>query len=69
MRTRREAVQEIERTATTGHIKDVARRALRRGDDQSLLHALVETKRAGQTLHVINVANEQLGYEVNDTDR
>ena len=69
MRTKREAVQEIHRTATTAMVQRAAAEALRTGTDAALTHALVETKRFGQTLHVINVANEQLGYEPNDTSR
>lgn len=67
MQTKRQAVAEIARTCTTGHIKSAADEALRRGDDASLTRALAETKRAGTTLHVINVANEQLGYPPNHT--
>ena len=43
-------------------------KALTDGSDRALTRALVDTKRYGQTLHVINVANEQLGYESNDTE-
>ena len=50
-------------------VQRAAAEALRTGTDAALTHALVETKRFGQTLHVINVANEQLGYEPNDTSR
>jgi hypothetical protein len=69
MRTKREAVQEIHDTATTAHVQIAAERALRDGSDRALNRALVEAKTSGQTLHVINVANEQLGYEPNDTSR
>lgn len=67
MKTKLEAVKEIERTATTWHVKRLAQEALKSGDDTVLTHALVETKRAGTTLHVINIANEQLGYPNNHT--
>jgi hypothetical protein len=69
MRTKREAVQEIFRAATTLHVQEEAKRALADGSDGALNRALVEAKTKGQTLHVINVANEQLGYPVNHTDR
>ncbi len=69
MRTKREAVQEIARTAGTAHVQVAAERALQDGSDQALNRALVEAKTKGSTLHVVNIANEQLGYPVNHTDR
>lgn len=66
MRSKQEAVQEIARTATTLVVKNAAEAALR---DGSLDRAIHVAKTSGQTLHVINVANEQLGYPVNHTSR
>lgn len=68
MRTKREAVQEIANTATSSHVVDAAQAALKEGTEQALDRAIHETKSCGQTLHVINIANEQLGYPPNHTD-
>jgi hypothetical protein len=61
MRSNLEAVQEIERTATTVVVQEAARRALVEGSDGALLYALVEARTKGVTRHVVEVANEQLG--------
>ena len=68
MRTKLEAVREIKRTCTSAMVDSACDKALTDGSDRALTRALVDTKRYGQTLHVINVANEQLGYESNDTE-
>ena len=61
MTTKRDAVREIERTATTWHVKRIAQEALAGGSDAALSNALAEASQKGTTLHVVNIANEQLG--------
>ncbi len=67
--TKRQAVEKISQNPGSCMVDNAAKRALADGSDLALTHALVETKRVGQTLHVINIANEQLGYAPNDTNR
>jgi len=67
--TKREAVEKIAQNPGSAMVDSAAKQALADGSDRALTHALVEIKRLGQTLHVINIANEQLGYESNDTSR
>lgn len=69
MRSKREAVEEIAKSATTRHVADAAKEALRQGTDQAYNRALHETKQNGTTLHVVNIANEQMGYPDNHTSR
>lgn len=69
MRDKTEAVREIARTATTHVVKSAAETAIREGTPQALDRAIHVTKQHGQTLHVVNIANEQLGYPSNHTDR
>jgi hypothetical protein len=69
MRSKGEAVEEIAKTATTFHVGNAARKAPDSGDDRQLTRVLVEAKSSGSTLHVVNIANEQLGYPINHTDR
>lgn len=61
--TKREAVQEIERSATTVVVHNAAQKALKEGTDQALTKALVTAREAGTTVHVVNIANKQLGFD------
>lgn len=68
MQSKFEAVREIAKTATTLVVKNAAEQAFQEGSLQALDRAIQVTKQHGQTLHVINIANKQLGYPSNHTD-
>jgi hypothetical protein len=64
--TKREALREIRRSATTWMVAQLAEDALQDGSERAMLHALTEARRLGVTHHVFRIAGEQLGYEPDD---
>jgi len=63
MGSKRDAVNEIHKSATTAHVAEAARAALKDGSDAALTRALVTAREDGVTAHVVETANKALGFE------